>query len=142
MTSIRKLLKLTHWTKEERQELIWDLNHEKYHRKYQTDKCPICGDELYSTSWSDEGIGTVETITRCGWRSFEETHYKDHTSYGYTDLVAGNLTWSYNFKTPWQEIDRIRAEWMLAVGEIKKSWAKNRKMTYRKGKSQMRRMRK
>lgn len=142
MTSIRKLLKLAHWTKDERQELLYDLNYERYQRRYQTDKCPICGNELYENSWSEDYHGVVETVRRCGRSSINDTHFSDHTSYGYTDLVAGNLTWSYNYKTPWQEIDRIRAEWMLAVVEIKKSWARNRKMTYRKGKSQMRRMRK
>ncbi|MDU5947312.1 MULTISPECIES: hypothetical protein [unclassified Paenibacillus] len=137
--SIRKLLKLPVLFEYDRYELEEELISMKCERKYGFNKCPICGEELYNRSWSEEHWGVVETITLCG-RSSEDTHFKDHFSYGYTDLIAGNFEASYNHKTPNDEVERLRAEWLLAATAYKKRCKKNRKLSYRKAKSQQRRM--
>lgn len=135
----RKLLRLKHLPSDYRKELIYDLNYEKYQRKYRTDKCPICGSELYTNSWSEDHWGVVETIVRCGWIYSDNMHYLDHTSYGYTDLIAGGYEFGYDYTTPWQEVDRIRNEWMQTILKIKKERKKIKALSYRKKKSQQRR---
>ncbi|MEK5477535.1 hypothetical protein NYE70_11380 [Paenibacillus sp. FSL R5-0407] len=112
----------------------------KYQRKYKTDLCPICGDKLERNSWYEDHWGQVESIEQCG-QSYDRTHFKDHYSYGYTDLIAGDFEASYNYKTPVEEIDRLRAKWLLAATAYKERCKKNRKLAYRKSKSQQRRKR-
>lgn len=137
--SIRKLLKLPTLSDSDRDYLQAELDDAKYRRKDRTDKCPICGEELYHRSWSEDHWGVVETITQCGY-NFMNTHYKDHFSYGETELIAGNFEASYTYKTPWIEVDWIRAEWMEVASRLKNQYKRNRKLAYRKAKSQQRRM--
>ncbi|MNW41734.1 hypothetical protein D3C74_188830 [compost metagenome] len=139
--SIRKLLKLRSLPEDDRIELQYELGDLKYQRKYGFDQCPICGEELYRNSWSEEYWGAVETITRCGWSSFEDTHYSDHYSYGHTELIAGNFVTGYKHSTPHEEIERIRDEWQREVVKLKTQYKRNRKLAYRKSRSQQRRAR-
>lgn len=137
--SIRKLLKLSTLSESERDYLQAELNDAKFRRKFRTGGCPICGEELSHRSWSEDHWGVVETITLCG-RSSEDTHFKDHYSYGYTDLIAGDFEASYNYATPYDEVEKLRSEWLLAATSYKNRCKKNQKLAYRKAKSQQRRM--
>lgn len=138
--SIRKLLKIPTLPEYYRSELQEELDEQRYNRKYKTNRCPICLKRLYSNYWSEDHWGVVETITQCG-RSSDSTHFKDHFSYGYTDLIAGDFEANYNHKTPVEEIERLRAEWMIAATAYKERCKKNRKLAYRKSRSQQRRKR-
>ncbi|QEK11663.1 hypothetical protein FQB35_04410 [Crassaminicella thermophila] len=47
-------------------------------------KCKVCGNELYTDSWSEYDFGTVETIERC-----DRCGFLEHWSYGRLLLALG-----------------------------------------------------
>ncbi|WP_336772332.1 hypothetical protein [Paenibacillus sp. MMO-58] len=132
---LRQLLKLKHLDREERgflkDEIAWEKNWRNRRR------CPICGGELVSRSWDDES-GCVETIEFCG-RNPETTHYKDHWSYGYTDLFAGNNGFFYNFSDTAEHCEEKRRLWEAAIVKVKRDTKKLKRLAHRKKRTQRKR---